>query len=255
MEIDISYKEWLIELKGKVRSSQIKASIAVNSALIEFYWDLGMMISEKESLWGDKLIEQVAQDLQREFPNVKGLSRRNLFYAMSFYKYYSEPIHCQLSENINNDLVQQLVAQIPWGHNILIFTKAENREVALFYINQTISNQWSRAMLKTQIENKLHLRQGNAINNFSQTLPNEVSSLAQQTLTAVDSLVKMPEDNPTIGLLLCREKNSIEAEFALRDIQKPIGISEYIITNNLPEELKSSLPTIEEIEKELIYDK
>ena len=65
----------------------------------------------------------------------------------------------------------------------------------------------------------------------------------------------MPEDNPTIGLLLCREKNSIEAEFALRDIQKPIGISEYIITNNLPEELKSSLPTIEEIEKELIYDK
>jgi len=346
MEIDISYKEWLIELKGKVRSSQIKAAIAVNSALIEFYWDLGMMISEKESLWGDKLIEQVAQDLQREFPNVKGLSRRNLFYAMSFYKYYSEPIHCQLSENINNDLVQQLVAQIPWGHNILIFTKAENREVALFYINQTISNQWSRATLKTQIENKLHLRQGNAINNFSQTLPNEVSSLAQQTLkdpyvfdflsfdteyrerdienqlmenvskfllelgkgfafvgqqyhikvsdrdyyldllfyhtrlkcyvvcelkntrfqpeytgklnfylSAVDSLVKMPEDNPTIGLLLCREKNSIEAEFALRDIQKPIGISEYIITNNLPEELKSSLPTIEEIEKELIYDK
>jgi hypothetical protein len=70
-------------------------------------------------------------------------------------------------------------------------------------------------------------------------------------LSAVDSLVKMNDDNPTIGLLLCKEKNSLEAEFALRDINKPMGISEYLLPQNLPENLKSSLPTIEEIENQL----
>lgn len=70
-------------------------------------------------------------------------------------------------------------------------------------------------------------------------------------LSAIDSQVKMDNDNPTIGLLLCKEKDTIEAEYALRDIQKPIGISEYIIAKNLPDNLKSSLPTIEEIETQL----
>ncbi len=86
MDIEMSYKEWLVELKGKVRSSQVKAAIAVNSALIEFYWELGMMISEKESLWGDKLVEQVAQDLQSEFPGMKGLFGR-LNYKQKTHKY------------------------------------------------------------------------------------------------------------------------------------------------------------------------
>ena len=69
-------------------------------------------------------------------------------------------------------------------------------------------------------------------------------------LSAVDSLIKDESDKPSIGMILCREKNNIEAEFALRDLNKPIGISEFNLTEIVPEELKSSLPTIEEIEKE-----
>jgi YhcG PDDEXK nuclease domain len=70
-------------------------------------------------------------------------------------------------------------------------------------------------------------------------------------LSAVDSLLKKEDDKPTIGIILCRDKNGIEAEFALRDINKPMGISEFEFTEIVPEELKSSLPTIEEIENEL----
>lgn len=81
---DTNYKQWLTELKGKIRSVQVKAAIAVNSALIQFYWELGKMLSEKESVWGAKLIEQVAKDLQSEFPEMKGLSRRNLFNTKKF---------------------------------------------------------------------------------------------------------------------------------------------------------------------------
>ncbi len=110
----------MIELKGKVRSSQAKAAIAVNSALIEFYWELGMMISEKESLWGDKLVEQVAQDLQSEFPGMKGLSRRNRVPSSD-------------SNNQSIRTVQQLVAQIPWGHNILIFTSSAMPNQSPYY--------------------------------------------------------------------------------------------------------------------------
>ena len=94
------YKIWITQLKQRVYSTQIKASIAVNSALIQFYWDLGKSISEKENIWGSKLIEQVANDLQSEFPEIKGLSRSNLFYCKQFYRFYSD------------ELVQQAVGQL-----------------------------------------------------------------------------------------------------------------------------------------------
>lgn len=358
-----TYRDWINELKSKVRSSQIKAALAVNSELIQLYWELGKTINEKEAEWGDKLINQVAIDLKIEFPDMNGFSRSNLYYCKKFYNFYRDEIIQQPvgqlreidSTKISQQLVGQLedadspesvfvhqaVAQIPWGHNILIFTKCNDAKTALFYVQQTIENRWSRSALKDQLTNQLHLRKGKAINNFKNTLPQTISPLVQETLkdpyifdflqldteyrerdiekqlikhvnrfmlelgkgfayvgqqyplvisekeyfldllfyhtrlkcymvielkntsfkpeytgklnfylSAVDSLIKMEDDNPTIGLLLCREKDGIEAEFALRDIQKPIGISEYILTKKLPDNLKSSLPTIEEIEKE-----
>lgn len=327
------YKIWINELKNKVRTVQIKAAIAVNSALIEFYWDLGKMISEKQEFynWGDKLIDKISLDLKEEFPEVKGFSTRNIKYIRNFYSFYA-----------NSKIRQQLVAQIPWGHNILIFSKSKDSNEAYFYIQQTIQNNWSRDVLALQIKTNLFKRNGNAITNFKQTLPEPFSDLAEQTLkdpyvfdfltlsskakekdienqlilhlkkfllelgkgfafvaqqyrfviteneysidllfyhiklkcyvvielkntkfvpeyagkinfylSAIDSLLKLDDDKPTIGLLLCRDKNNIEAEFALRDLNKPIGISEFQLTEILPEELKSSLPTIEEIENEL----
>lgn len=331
------YKEWLTQIKNKIRSTQAKAAFAVNSALIHFYWEIGMMISERQSQWGEKLIDQIARDLKSEFPDIKGLSRTNLFYARQFYKFYSDQSN-SLLDNLSNKLLDKL----PWGHNILIFSKSKDIEEATFYLHQVLENNWSRDTLALQLKSDLYDRSGNAITNFKNTLPDPVSDLAQQTLkdpyifdfmtmtqpykekdienqliqhitkfllelgkgfafmgrqyqltvgetdyfidllfyhtrlkcyvvielkntkfipeyagklnfylSAVDSLIKQQDDNPTIGILLCRDKNNIEAEFALRDINKPMGISEFEFTETLPESLKSSLPTIEEIENEL----
>jgi len=73
-------------------------------------------------------------------------------------------------------------------------------------------------------------------------------------LSAVDDLLRHPGDNPSIGLILCRSKVGVVAEYALRDMTKPIGLAEYRLTESLPENLKTALPTIEELEAELSKD-
>ena len=136
--LNTDYKQWLAELKGKIRSTQIKAAIAVNSALIQFYWELGKMIAEKENVWGDKLIEQVAKDLQSEFPDIKGLSKSNLKYCKRFYEFYANVIGKQLVDQLQHDeskaivFRQQLVAQIPWGHSKIIITKIKDKNETEF---------------------------------------------------------------------------------------------------------------------------
>lgn len=89
---DDDYKKWILEIKSKIRSAQMKAALSVNAALIEFYWDLGKLISEKEaaSSWGSKLIDRVAADLKTDFPSLKGLSNSNLKYCKRFYEFYSD---------------------------------------------------------------------------------------------------------------------------------------------------------------------
>ena len=360
-KLDPTYKQWLIDLKGKIRSIQVKAAIAVNTELILFYWELGKMISEKQTAWGSKFLENLSADLKDEFPDMKGFSVSNLKYTKLFFEYFSSQAANQPSisqqavgqlQNHKNEVIiksQQTVgefvakqiAQIPWGHIILIITKIKDYSTAIFYIQKTKECNWSRDVLATQIKTSLHERTGIAITNFSNTLPEPFSELAQQTLkdpyvfdflqltenykekdienqlvnhirkfllelgkgfafvgqqyhleiakkdyyldllfyhirlkcyivielkntafipeyagklnfylSAVDSMLKTDEDKSTIGILLCKDKNSIEAEFALRDINKPMGVSEFQIMENLPENLKSSLPTIEEIENE-----
>jgi len=375
--LDTEYKNWLIHLKSRIRSVQAKTAIAVNSALIEFYWELGKMIAETQTAYGTGFLEQVSKDLKDEFPEMQGLSVRNLKYTRQFYIFYQslivqqpvgqigqQPVaQLQSPINQNGEIVQQAVAnldkstssaldifqlsggklitQIPWGHNILIFSKSKSLDEAHFYISATIENGWSRDVLALQLKSQLYQRQGKAITNFKHTLPDPLSDLVQQTLkdpyvfdfltmtkpfhekdierqlvahitkfllelgkgfafigqqyhleigetdyyldllfyhtklkcyvvielkntkfipeyagklnfylSAVDSLVKQDDDKPTIGILLCRDKNNIETEFALRDINKPMGVSEFQLTEILPDELKSSLPSIEDFENE-----
>ena len=102
---DTEYKNWLSDLKTKIRSSQLKAAMAVNRALIEFYWDLGKMIAEKENVWGSKLIEQIAKDLKNEFPNIQGLSNSNLKYCKRFYNFYQSSITSQVVGQIGQQPV------------------------------------------------------------------------------------------------------------------------------------------------------
>ena len=339
---DKSYNQWLTELKGKIRSVQIKAAITVNVTLIQFYWELGKMIAEKQTAWGSKFLETLSKDLGKEFPEMKGFSVSNLKTCKMFFEYFGSQAVNQLTSPMPAEELKDLpVFGIPWGHIKVLITKIKDKTAASFYIQQIIENNWSRDTLALQIKSDLYARNGRAINNFKNTLPKPFSDLAQQTLkdpyvfdfmtmsagfkekdiekqlvqhitkfllelgkgfafvgqqyqmeiagkdyyvdmlfyhtrlkcyvvielkntafmpeyagklnfylSAVDTLVKQSDDKPTIGILLCRDKNNIEAEFALRDINKPMGVSEFQITASLPDNLKSSLPSIEEIENE-----
>ena len=337
---DKDYQHWLEQVKLRIRTARVKVSLAANAELITFYWDLGKMIIEKQSQtsWGDKLIEQVANDLKADFPDMTGLSTSNLKYCKRFYQFY----HAQIGQQPVDQLQTILVTQIPWGHNILIFTKSQDIKEAHFYITQTIEYGWSRDILGFQIKGNLYARQGKAIHNFKNTLPEPTSDLAGQLLkdpykfdflsmtepykerelenalidnvtkfllelgtgfayvgkqvplqvgdqeffidllfyhlklrayvvielkvtdfipehagklsfylSAANDLIRHQSDNPTIGLLICKNKNDVIAEYSLKNINQPIGISEYQLTKLFPEEFKSSLPTIEEIESEL----
>ncbi|HQW71445.1 MAG: DUF1016 family protein [Saprospiraceae bacterium] len=369
---DTAYKQWLTELKTKIRSTQIKAAIAVNTELILFYWELGRMLSEKlsQSSWGDKVLETLSKDLRDEFPEMKGFSVSNLKTCKLFFEYFSSLLvnenedlkslissqlvnqlqiadnqynefNYQFTDRLQETFIKDIVAKIPWGHIKVIITKIKKFQDAIFYIQKIKENNWSRDVLTLQIKSNLHNRRGASITNFNKTLPEALSDLAQQTLkdpyifdflqlsegykekdienqlvshitkflmelgkgfafvgkqyhleiadndyyidllfyhiklkcyvvielkntrfipeyagklnfylSAIDTLIKQEDDKPTIGILLCRDKNNIEAEFALRDINKPMGVSEFQFTAHLPENLKSSLPTIEEIENE-----
>jgi predicted nuclease of restriction endonuclease-like (RecB) superfamily len=375
-KIDKDYLNWISEIKSKIRSTQIRSALSANAVLIEFYYDLGKMIVEKQaqSAWGDKLVQQLSKDLQAEFPEMKGLSFTNLKYCKQFFLYLQFPaksaveISPQSGDKLQNNEIQEiiispqsggqfaprlevdlspsateklkdLILSTPWGHLKVILDKIKDPQTAFFYLLETQKNAWSRDVLALQIKSRLHERQGKAITNFSLTLPEPMSDLAQQTLkdpylfdimamtkpyvekdienqlilhiekfllelgkgfafvgrqyhlaiadsdyyldllfyhiqlkcyvvielkntkfipeyagklnfylSAVDTLLKN-DDKPTIGILLCRDKNNLEAEFALRDIGKPMGVSEFDFTKVLPEELKSSLPTIEELER------
>ncbi|WP_068639547.1 PDDEXK nuclease domain-containing protein [Thauera butanivorans] len=330
------YQDWLNTIKQRVQSARLRVALAANRELIQFYWEVGAQIAEKQaqSQWGDKLIPQLSADLKKAFPDLKGLSASNLKYCLRFYQFYATEAATPFG--------QQAVDQIPWGHNILILTKCSSVVEASFYIAQTLEQGWSRDVLALQLKSSLHERAGRAVTNFSRTLPAPQSDLAQQTLkdpytfdfmaltapynerdverqltqhithfllelgkgfafigrqyplevagndyyidllfyhvtlkcyvvvelknrrfipeyagklnfylSAVDSLLKRDDDQPTIGLLLCRDKNNIEVEFALRDMNKPMGVSEYTLVETLPDNLKGALPTVEEIELDL----
>ncbi|WP_319580754.1 PDDEXK nuclease domain-containing protein [uncultured Methanospirillum sp.] len=327
------YPIFLADLKTRIRQAQLKAAVSVNRELILLYWNVGKdILTNQEKLgWGAKVIDQLSQDLRKEFPDMKGFSVRNLKYMQAFAATYPDP-----------EFVQQVAAQLPWFHICLLITRIKDPDTRIFYIKKAIEHGWSRNILVHQIESGLHLREGASTTNFALTLPPIQSDLAHQTLkdpyifdfltlseeaqekdledgltshiqqfllelgigfaflgrqypltvgdqdfyldllfyhtrlhcyvvielkahefkpeyagklnfylSAVDDLIRQDGDNPTIGLLLCREKNRAIAEYALRDIQKPIGVSEYQLTRALSEDLKERLPSVEEIEKTL----
>ncbi len=358
------YKNWLVELKSNIQQSQIKAALAVNSQLIQLYWDLGRQITEKQEVakWGSGFIDQLSKDLRAEFPDMKGFSKFNLYHIRNFYLFYSQEVTkaeqvALLLENASKtkqpvpqiEKVEQVVPKletqlfsIPWGHHLVILKKIKNQPEAIFYIKETIKNNWSRAVLVHQIESNLYERHGKAVSNFQNTLPKPQSDLANQLLkdpynfdflqmtadynerdleksltqqitdfllelgagfafvgkqysvklgdkeyfidllfyhlvlrcyvvielkvvefkpeyagklnfylNIIDAQLKHEHDQPTIGLIICKTKGNIEAEYALKGIEKPIGVSEYELNKILPDELKSSLPSIKEIEDEL----
>lgn len=327
------YPELLDELKGRIRQARVKASLSVNRELILLYWEIGRRILDHQDQegWGAKVIDRLAADLQSAFPETQGFSARNLKYMRAFADAYPE-----------REIVQQAVAQIPWGHNRVLLDKVKDHTQRLWYIQQTLAHGWSRAVLVHQIDLDLFSRQGQALTNFEQTLPAPQSDLAGQLLkdpysfdflglgpeiterelerklldhlkdflielgkgfafvgsqyhldvgdqdyyldllfyhlhlrcfvvidlkveafkpefagkmnfylSAVDDQLRHDHDNPTIGLLLCKDRNRVIVEYALRELTRPVGVATYQLTDELPQDLQDDLPTPEQLEAEL----
>ncbi len=199
------YKNWLVELKTKIKTSQIKAALSVNSELIMLYWEIGKMITEKQqnAKWGESFIVQTAKDIKRDFPELTGFSKSNLYAMKQFYMFYNQDntIFQQLAGKLEPEIVQQvdgqlqqseykdnslntenILVKIPWQHHVLILQKTKDINQAIFYVKETITNNWSRAVLEYQIETDLYSRQGKAIINFNLTLPEPDSDLANSIL-------------------------------------------------------------------------
>lgn len=183
------YYNILNGLKEKIRLARQKAAVAVNNEMLSVYWEIGYTIlqQQKEEGWGTKVIDRLAVDLKNEFPDMKGLSVRNFKYMRTFAEAYPQFVQqaaaqIQTTDNQPVIIVQQLAAQLPWGHHQVLLDKVKAQQERAFYIKKSIENGWSRSVLLHQIESQLHLRQGNAITNFEQTLPKVQSDLARETL-------------------------------------------------------------------------
>ena len=326
------YLATIEQVKQEIKAAQYKAAVHVNTELIMLYHSIGCVINAHKS-WGNKFIENLAKDIKLEFPHSTGYSVRNLKYMAKFAATYPDA-----------EFVQQVVAQIPWGHNVVLLDKVADAEERNWYIEACRKNGWSRNVLVYQIESGLYQRQAltEKISNFGRRLPSPQSELALQTmkdpyifdfipfkenmverdieralvqdvtklllelgtgfaflgnqyhlnvggddfyidllfynlnlrcyvvielktgefkpeyagqlnfyLSAVDGILKKDVDNPSIGLLLCKSKNDLVAEYSLKDMSKPIGVSEYKITSSLPEELKKQLPSVEDLQKRI----
>lgn len=327
------YAELLADLKGRIHNAQQRATLAVNRELISLYWQIGhdILIRQAQQGWGAKVIERLSGDLRAAFPEMKGFSRANLMYMRAFAEAWPDAA-----------IVQQVVGQLPWGHNLVLLTRLKDTQQRLAYAQSAMTHGWSRNVLNIHIETRLLERTGMAVTNFDSRLPKPQSDLARESLkdpyrfdflglgreagereietalikhvtgfllelgtgfafvgrqvlldvggdeffidllfyhlklrcyvvielkggkfkpehlgqldfylTAVDTQIKHPQDGPTIGLLLCTSKNKVVAEYALRNKTQPIGVAEYQLVESLPPELQTSLPSIEQIEREL----
>lgn len=334
-ELPAGYGDMLAELKQLLQTARLRTVLSANAALVRAYWDIGRTIlaRQKNDGWGAKVIDRLSADLRETFPDMQGLSPRNLKYMRAFAAAWPDA-----------SIVQGPLAQIGWYQNIALLERIADPSVRLWYAQQAAASGWSQPILCLQIENRLHERQGRAANNFALTLPPVDSDLAAQIfkdpylfdflgtadprrereveqalidhiqrfllelgngfafvgrqmhlevgnqdfyldllfyhfklrcfiivelkarafepgdvgqmnlyLSAVDDLLRHPDDKPTIGLLLCKEKDHIVAEYALRDVRKPIGVAGWQtkLLKSLPPDIRSSLPTVKEMEREL----
>ena len=201
VNIDADYLRWIADVKTRYRQSQIKASLSVNSYVLEFYWGLGHDIVEirKAHKYGSGIMDQISLDLKAEFPGEKGFSTQNLYRMAKFYSFYSgeDAIFSQavrklqLPDSEGNTKFSQVVRKmepsgfptvlgmIPWGHHAEIFYHAHSIEEALFYIAKTIQMGWSRDMLSHAIDAGMYETESKPIDNFELTLPEPQSGLAK----------------------------------------------------------------------------
>jgi len=368
LSVPSGFPKLLKEIKERIQQAQTRAILAANAELVRLYWDIGRIIDarQRQEGWGAGVIPRLASDLKNELSEVKGFSERNLDRMIAFYRTYPRPDDFSpppvaklpsvrnspppVAKSASSKIVPQPASQgtasllwsVPWAHHVLLMEKVKDLDTRTWYLQQTLTNGWSRSVLLAMIQSGAHTRQGKAITNFGEKLPSPQSDLAQQTLkdpylfdfltlqepfhereletsliddvqrflmelgqgfafvgrqhrieagdtdyyidllfyhltlrcfvvidlkkgefkpeyagkmnfylTVVDDKLRNEHDAPSIGLILCQDRNHVIAEYALQRVSSPIGVSQYEFTRTLPTTLKSALPTIEEIEAEL----
>lgn len=334
--LPVDYTDWLISLKQRISGARQRAALAANHEQIKLYYDIGKEILDRQNQqgWGASVIDRLSSDLRAAFPEMKGLSPRNLNYMKRF-----------ADECPNLLILQQSAAKLPWFHIVTLITKVAAPKEREWYAIQATQQAWPRVTLELHIKNNLFQRQGAAPNNFKQHFSEPHADLAAQILkdpyhfdflglgdeaheqdiesalirhitrfllelgagfafvgrqfrlevegseffidllfyhtrlkcyvvvelkatdfkpehagqlnfylAAVDNQVKAPDDKPTIGILLCKTKKQLIAEYALSGIKKPMGVAEYELVRALPDPLDTNLPSIEELEMALSQD-
>ena len=328
------YLPFLEEIKGKIKSARIQAYRKANKELILLYLEIGERIVEKQEQfgWGKGVVEQLSTDLKKEFPGLSGYSARNLWDMRRFYLEYKD-----------NENLRQLVAEIPWGQNLVIMSRVKDNKEKEFYIRKTFEYGWTRDVLIHQIEAGAHLEiDAKKMHNFPQVLPEHLAEQADKALkdsyildfldiskplqerqmekklivrfkdfitelglgfcligtqykvklsdkeyfidllffhrklkslvaielkvgefkpeyagkmnfylNLLDDFVRMPDENPSIGIIICKDRNRFDVEYALKRINSPIGVSGYKLTQKLPENLQKELPTVEDLREGL----
>lgn len=172
-KLPADYQAFLHTIKARVQQAQLHAVLAVNKELVLLYWHIGRGILERQQAqgWGAKVIDRLADDLHRAFPQMKGFSTRNLKYMRAFAEAYPQ-----------EQFVQEVLAQITWYHHITLLEKVKDARERLWYIQQASQHGWSRNILVMQIETGLFQRKGKAVTNFQTTLPALQSGLAHDAL-------------------------------------------------------------------------
>lgn len=231
------YKNWVKDVKQKYLSARLKAATAVNSFLVKFYWELGKDIeaSSFKNTYGSNFFSKLAQDLRSEIPDEKGLSSINIRYAHRFYLLYSQSLifpqpveQFEVFEEFTTELFL-----VPWSHHRIIIDKLHDfPEKAIFYVKKTVENGWSRAVLLNMLDTKLHCYVVVEL-KITKFEPEFVSKL-NFYCNAVNHLIKTPDDKETIGLLICKEKKSLVAQWTVEKSREPIAITEYELKNLIP---------------------
>ena len=165
------YTTAFAEIKERIRKGRLSAVLVANAGLVLLYWDIGRAILDRQGRegWGAKVIDRLSQDLRDVYPDMQGLSPRNLKYMRALAAAWPD-----------RGIVQRTVAQIPWRSNVTLLDKVKDAHTRLWYAQRVREEGWSRDVLAVQIESRLHERAGKTITNFPETLPPEESDLATQ---------------------------------------------------------------------------
>lgn len=327
------FHRFVLGIKERIRSSQLNAIRAVNKELIQLYWSIGESIAKKqlEQKWGSAIVEELARELQLEFPGIQGFSTRNIWRMRNLYLAYT-----------GNIKLPQLVAEIGWSHNTIILEKCKDNLEREYYIKMTKQFGWSRTVLEQNIESKSYEAFLTNQTSFDRELPDaykhqaklavkdeysfdflglgeeyseaelengllsnikrfltemggyfcfignqyrlevdgdeffidllfyhrklkcmiaielktgkfkpEYAGKMQFYLSALDNIEKLDDENKSIGLIICKDKNRTVVEYTLQDTKKPMGIATYKTKRDLPKNITDLLPTPEEIAKRL----